>query len=140
MKFNRNGFVILAVVLVVIASGALLLNGTGAQTTTDAVGGLISPQVYQQQFISQAQSHFLLDVRTPEEFASGHIEGASNISVQTLAQRLAEVPRDQPIVVYCRSGNRSAQAARILAQAGYTDVYDLGGIITWQAAGYPVVP
>ena len=140
MKLNRNLLVILAaVVLVVMAGGALLLNSPSAPAATNADGGLISPQGYQEQFISQPTTHFLLDVRTPEEFASGHLDGAANISVQTLAQRLADVPRDQPIVVYCRSGNRSAQAAQILAQAGYTNVYDLGGIITWEAAGYPVV-
>ena len=140
MKLNRNLLVILAaVVLVVMAGGALLVNSPSAPAATNADGGLISPQGYQEQFISQPTTHFLLDVRTPEEFASGHLDGAANISVQTLAQRLADVPRDQPIVVYCRSGNRSAQAAQILAQAGYTNVYDLGGIITWEAAGYPVV-
>ena len=83
--------------------------------------------------------HFLLDVRTPEEFASGHLEGAANINVQELARRLSEIPRDQPVVLYCRSGNRSAQAAQMLQAAGFTSVYDLGGIIAWEQAGLPVV-
>lgn len=97
----------------------------------------ISPNDYNAQFSSG--DHFLLDVRTTEEFESGHIEGAANINVQVLSNQLDEVPRDQPIVVYCRSGNRSTQASSILAQAGFTDVYNLGGIIEWQNAGYTLV-
>ncbi len=97
----------------------------------------ITPADYQAQFGAGAD-HLLLDVRTPEEFNSGHIPGAVNISVDQLAQRLSEVPQDKPVVLYCRSGNRSNQAAQILDQAGYTQIYDLGGIITWQQQGYPV--
>lgn len=97
----------------------------------------IAPADYRAQFGANAD-HLLLDVRTPEEFNSGHIAGAVNISVDQLAQRLSEVPQDKPVVLYCRSGNRSSQAAQILAQAGYTQIYDLGGIITWQQQGFPV--
>lgn len=97
----------------------------------------IAPADYQAQFGAGAD-HLLLDVRTPEEFNSGHIAGAVNISVDELAQRLSEVPQDKPVVLYCRSGNRSGQAAQILDQAGYTQIYDLGGIVTWQQQGFPV--
>lgn len=97
----------------------------------------ITPADYQTQFGAGAD-HLLLDVRTPEEFNSGHIPGAVNISVDQLAQRLSEVPQDKPVVLYCRSGNRSNQAAQILDRAGYTQIYDLGGIITWQQQGYPI--
>jgi rhodanese-related sulfurtransferase len=76
-------------------------------------------------------------VRTPAEFASGHIAGARNIAVQVLPQRLSEIPKDKPVVIYCRSGNRSKQAMRYLSQAGYNDLYDLGGIMAWQAQGLP---
>lgn len=98
----------------------------------------ISPNGYQDQFINNSASHVLLDVRTPEEFASAHIHGAVNIPVDTLENRLVEVPIDQPIVVYCRSGNRSAQASQILARAGYTRIYDMGGLNDWTAQGFPV--
>lgn len=97
----------------------------------------IGPAEYMAQFADTP--HFLLDVRTPEEFASGHLEGAANINVQELQSRLSEIPRDQPVVLYCRSGNRSAQAAQMLQAAGFTGVYDLGGIIAWEQAGLPVV-
>ena len=73
----------------------------------------------------------LLDVRTPAEFAGGHVEGALNIPVQVLATRLEEVgPKEREVVVYCLSGGRSARAAGELRAAGYT-VHDLGGIGNW---------
>lgn len=65
----------------------------------------------------------LLDVRTPEEVAAGSARGAVNIPVQELEQRLAELPRDKKIIVFCRSGGRSATAAGLLSAAGF-DVAD----------------
>jgi rhodanese-related sulfurtransferase len=76
------------------------------------------------------QGALLLDVRTAEEFAGGHIEGAINIPVQNLEARLSEVPKERALVVYCRSGGRSARAMRMLKEKGYT-VFDLGGMGNW---------
>ncbi len=74
----------------------------------------------------------LVDVRTPAEFAAGHIDGALNIPVQELERRMDELePRDQPIVVYCRSGNRSRSASHLLKSVGFTAVHDLGAISRW---------
>jgi phage shock protein E len=74
----------------------------------------------------------LVDVRTPAEFAAGHIPGAVNIPLQELEQRLGEFePKHAPIVVYCRSGNRSSSAARTLKAAGYAAVHDLGAMSRW---------
>jgi phage shock protein E len=122
--------VVLAALAVAVASRVL------APTVTPAVAQSINPAQYQEQF--EGKSHLLIDVRTPEEFAGGYIPGAVNIPLQELSSRLSEVPKDQPIVVYCRSGNRSAQAVDLLTEAGYTGLYDLGGIIDWGAAGLPV--
>ena len=72
----------------------------------------------------------LIDVRTPGEFASGHIDGAVNIPVQELAQRLGEVPQG-PVVLYCRSGARSGNAANFLLSEGWTEVYNLGPMSAW---------
>jgi len=69
----------------------------------------------------------VLDVRTPEEFAGGSVPGAVNLPVQDLAARLAEVPKGKPVVVFCRSGGRSASAARLLRAEGWT-VHDVGPI------------
>lgn len=74
----------------------------------------------------------LLDVRTPEEFAAGHLPDALNIPVQELEQRIAELgPKQKSVVVYCRSGNRSGRAARLLKREGYPAVRDLGGMSRW---------
>ncbi len=67
----------------------------------------------------------ILDVRTPEEFAGGSVPGALNLPVQELAQRLSEVPKGKEVVVFCRSGGRSAAAAAMLRQHGWT-VHDVG--------------
>ncbi len=76
------------------------------------------------------ENGFLLDVRTPGEFSGGHVDGATNIPVNELGQRLSEVPEDRPVVVYCLSGARSASAARMLAGTGRT-VYDFGSYSAW---------
>jgi rhodanese-related sulfurtransferase len=71
----------------------------------------------------------LLDVRTPQEFNNEHIEGAINIPLQEVPGRIDEIKTmQQPIVVYCLSGGRSATAAGILQQAGIDEVYNGGGI------------
>ncbi|GAV20737.1 phage shock protein E [Mariprofundus micogutta] len=81
-----------------------------------------------------------IDVRTAEEFAAGHIEGARLIPVQELAERLNEVPKDKQVYVYCRSGKRSAQASSLLAKAGFSNIENVsGGINAWTDAGFPVV-
>src|SRR5512134_1951806 len=82
---------------------------------------------------------FVLDVRTPEEFAAGHVPGAVNVPHDQLANRLAEVPRDKDVVVYCRSGRRSLIAADILATNGFKRVSHLeGDIIAWQEKARPI--
>lgn len=74
----------------------------------------------------------LIDVRTPAEYAAGHIEGSRNIPVQELAQRISEVgPKETPVVVYCKSGARSEMAAQMLRQAGWREVFNLGGMSDW---------
>lgn len=74
-----------------------------------------------------------LDVRTVEEYGQGHIEGAQLLPLDTIqAGELGTIPdKDQVILIYCRSGNRSGQAAKILVDAGYTNIYDFGGINDW---------
>lgn len=79
---------------------------------------------------------FVLDVREPDEWAAGHIPGASLIPLGQLAGRLGEIDRDQPIVVVCRSGNRSASGRDILLDAGFPAVTSLeGGMTDWIQAG-----
>jgi phage shock protein E len=74
----------------------------------------------------------LLDVRSPEEYARGHLPGALNVPVQELDRRLAEVgPADRDLVVYCRSGHRSTRATEILRQHGFSKVHNLGPMTAW---------
>lgn len=79
----------------------------------------------------------IIDVREPEEFAVGRIPGATLIPLGELASRTDEVPTDKPVVMVCRSGNRSAQAVQILQKAGFTNIHNMtGGMNAWTAEGY----
>ena len=83
---------------------------------------------------------FLLDVRNPDELEEhGMIEGAVNIPVDQIAARIAEVPKDKPIVTYCMRGGRASRAAKALREAGYDEPIEFGGITAWKEAGNPVV-
>lgn len=70
----------------------------------------------------------VLDVRSAAEFRGGGYRGAINVPLQELAAKLHRIPKDRPVVVYCASGVRSASAARLLAQAGFADVINAGGL------------
>lgn len=85
------------------------------------------------ELMSSESSYVLLDVRTPQEYAQQHIPGAINIPNETIgtAPPDALTDREQLILVYCRSGNRSKQAADKLAALGYTNVVEFGGINQW---------
>ena len=77
--------------------------------------------------------NLILDVRTPEEYSEGHIEEALLLPLDTILAGELDLlqNQDQVILVYCRSGNRSRTAAEALVEAGFTKVYDFGGIIDW---------
>ena len=78
--------------------------------------------------------YLILDVRTPEEFASGHIPGAVNLPNEDIGtEEIPSLPdKDKLILVYCRSGNRSKQAAQKLVNLGYTNIVEFGGIMDWK--------
>lgn len=84
----------------------------------------------------------LLDVRTPVEFAAGHISGATNIDFEsgTFESDIQKLDKSKSYAVYCRSGNRSGQATALMAKDGFTSIFNLeGGLINWQAAGKATV-
>ena len=91
----------------------------------------------------QQQAHadlYVLDVRSPEEYAGGHVPGAVNIPYDQITSRLAEVPKDKDVVLYCRSGRRAGIAADVLAANGYKRLSHLeGDMIAWTERGRPVV-
>lgn len=81
---------------------------------------------------------FLLDVRQPGEYQTGHIAGAALIPLNELGVRLRELPKGREILCVCQSGNRSSTATRQLLKAGYTAVNVRGGMHAWQSARLPV--
>jgi len=81
----------------------------------------------------------LIDVREPFEYSAGYISGAKLIPLGQVPARVDEIPRDKTVIVTCRSGNRSGQAANYLRQQGFTNVHNMaGGVIAWQQAGFPL--
>lgn len=83
--------------------------------------------------IEKESGFVILDVRTREEFSEGHIPGAINLANEDIGEEeIPQLPdKDQQILVYCRSGNRSRQASNKLAKLGYSNVVDIGGILDW---------
>jgi len=106
---------------------------------------LASPaeDISQEDFISRQQSDsnfLLLDVRSAEEFAKGHIEGAKNISHSEIVKRINELPKDIDLIIYCRSGKRAGIAAKLLTKYGFEKLYHLDGDMNgWLEKNRPVV-
>lgn len=98
---------------------------------------VVSPSEAQKK-LAQKPKPYLLDVRQPEEFSSGHIPGAKLIPLGELRSRMNELPKNQEILVVCQSGNRSTSATRQLTGAGYNAVNLRGGMIAWSNSGLPV--
>ncbi len=124
-------------VLGVFALGFLavvVLRSTGSTAPTRLPAEISVQQAYR----LYQQGYFLLDVRTQEEWDSIHVPNAKLIPLDQLPQRLQELPKDQPILVICRSGNRSQTGRDILLRNGFDATSVQGGIRAWQAAGYPV--
>ncbi len=83
---------------------------------------------------------YLLDVREPDEWAAGHAPGAHHVPMMEVPARLADLPRDRPLVVVCRVGGRSAQVVAYLQANGFEAAVNMdGGMVDWASAGRPVV-
>lgn len=127
--------VIISLAVVLGLGGLFMLTQDGEKNSAPTAS---SPTKLSMQTVKSATSQGgqLIDVRTAPEYASGHIEGAVNLSLQALqAGSMPKVPKDEPVYVYCQSGNRSGQAAAILKAAGYQNVIDLGAISHVQSLG-----
>jgi rhodanese-related sulfurtransferase len=126
--------------LVLIAPAAAAVLALTACSSADAAVTDVSPQQATQ--IVAQEGVRILDVRTPAEFAQGHLDGAVNIDVTSpdFDAAVSSLPKDATWFVYCRSGNRSGVATDRMADLGFTAMYDLqGGIVDWAAAGGEVV-
>ena len=111
-----------------IAAAVMLLSGCSSASYT---------QISQDEAMKMMQEqtdYLIVDVRRPDEFAEGHIAGAVNVPNETIEDEAPEAlpDKEQTLLVYCRSGNRSKEASQKLADMGYTNVYEFGGINTWE--------
>ena len=118
--------------LIWVLAALLALNGCSATEPAEASYRQISQEEARE--MMDTQNVIILDVREQSEFDAGHIPGAvllpvGTITADTAAQMIPE--KDSVVLVYCRSGNRSKTASQTLAELGYTNVYELGGINTW---------
>ncbi len=87
----------------------------------------------------QNEAFLFLDVRTPQEYAAGHVPGAKNVPVQVLADHLAEVPKSGKVFVYCESGVRSTKATHILVDAGFDNIINMKASMRgWRGAGFEI--
>ncbi len=94
-------------------------------------------QITVEQLAALEDAH-VIDVREPDEYAGGHVPGATNIPMSQLAERFGEIPADVPVHVICQSGGRSARATEALAAAGINAIDVAGGTSAWRSAGHPV--
>jgi rhodanese-related sulfurtransferase len=123
-----------------IASFAAIILLAGCSSTGSATTVNLNVSEFSQKITEPGV--IILDVRTPEEFASGHIEGALNIDFNSgkFANEITRLNPSENYAVYCRSGSRSGQAASIMHKAGFHDVSNLnGGVIDWTNDGLPLV-
>ena len=125
-------------VLIVVALLVFLIASLGGEQVSNAekLPAFISVDEAYQMY---QEGTFVLDVRTPEEWNEFHAPDTTLIPLDQLAARVNELPKDQPIVVICRSGNRSQTGRDILLQAGFDATSVNGGLNEWRATGYPVV-
>ena len=121
--------------IAVVSSMFLLVGCSSSVATVDLSVTEFSTKVAEAGVIT-------LDVRTPGEFMSGFIKGAKNIDFQSgnFENEIASLDKNATYAVYCRSGNRSGQAVKVMHDAGFHNVYNLnGGVIDWSNAGMPLV-
>lgn len=127
---------ILAAVAILVLAGFWLTSRSNTSATASHPLEISVSGAYQK----YQEGVFVLDVRTPEEWNEFHVPNTTLIPLAELAGRVDELPKDQEIVVVCRSGNRSQQGRDILLQAGFEQVSSMaGGLLEWRTMGYPIV-
>ena len=135
-KRNSQYFVWGGVALIALIAVVWIFMGGNSNTGSD----LPSEVSVSEALAKRDSGAFILDVRQPEEWNEAHIPDSTLIPLDQLPNRINELPKDQEIVVVCRSGNRSAQGRDILLEAGFTRVTSMaGGLNRWKTAGYPTV-
>jgi rhodanese-related sulfurtransferase len=124
-----------------LAVGVLVAACGGTATVASSGIETVAPSTAEAVIESAPADLVVLDVRTPDEFASGHLSGASNIDfyASDFKAQIDALDKSATYVVYCHSGNRSGQATTIMKDLGFQTVYNVeGGINAWEQAGLPV--
>ena len=122
-------------IVALIASALLIAGCSSSSSATDLSVTEFSSKIAESGVVT-------LDVRTPGEFAEGYIEGARLIDFQSgnFENEIATLDKNATYAVYCRSGNRSGQAVKVMKDAGFSKVFNMnGGVIEWANAGLPLV-
>ena len=124
--------IIILIILVVIIGGVIMLNKNTEKETTNQIQYVSMDEITT--IMQENKNYLIRDVRTIEEYNEGHIPNALCIPNETIDETVTtKLPnKDQLILIYCRSGNRSKQAALKLQQLGYTNLVEFGGIIDWE--------
>jgi rhodanese-related sulfurtransferase len=142
---------LVAMVIGLTVTGGLFsscFNATTPTTTTPPTETLIAEDITAEEAFALIQANqqnpdfVIIDVRTPEEFATGYLENAINIDYYSAAfsDEIKTLDKNRTYLIYCRSGARSGQALGLMAVLQFAEVYSIsGGITAWQAAGLPVV-
>lgn len=134
--------VLAAVVLALACDSSRSDSGAGVESTPTVASSGAVAEISQQALLGQpAGQSLILDVRTPEEYAAGHVPNAINIPHDEIEAHLAELEsrRSGPVVLYCKSGRRAGLAAESLAKAGFPNLLHLtGDMEAWTAAGLPI--
>jgi len=133
----RAAVVGLALAAVLMAGGC----SSSSDNDADRAVRVVAPAAARE-LLDDGTGRVLIDVRTPEEFDEAHLDGALLIDFyrDDFETAVSELDRNQPYVIYCRSGSRSGQARELMAELGFTDVADIdGGILAWESEGLPTV-
>lgn len=128
-KTKKWYYTITVPVIILIQAAAAMFLFSGCSQSYQQISQDEAMKMMQEQ-----TGYLIVDVRRPDEFAEGHIAGAINVPNETIENEMPDLlpDKEQMLLIYCRSGNRSKEASRKLAAIGYTNVYEFGGINTWE--------
>ncbi len=138
MKTNSSIIVLITILWIGLASCGQKQNEKSSNQDSASAVSLISPE----ELHKANKDIVLIDVRTPQEYASGHIENSINIDFRAsnFKNLIGELDKNQDVYVYCKIGGRSAAAARLMEDMGFNKIYDLkGGINKWEKNGFKKV-
>jgi phage shock protein E len=126
-------------VIMVVMVGCTSAGGSAPTEQVDLESLPVTIDVATVRALQDRSDVVMIDVREPYEFDAGHVADTTLIPMGEVPARLAEIPKDKTVVLVCRSGNRSGQVTEYLKGQGYSNIHNMeGGIVAWQAAGYPV--